>query len=138
MKRLSDWRIRYEQQINEIRSVKFNWGSHDCLSGLVAPITQAITGVDAFVQFRGKYKTAKGALSVMRRAGFSNLAELVGNEFVQAPVAQSQIGDIAAIVVDDGFGYSLGIVNGDCIFVITPNGIETRDLMVAEMIFKVG
>ncbi len=45
---------------------------------------------------------------------------------------------IAAVQDDDDFVYALGVVNGDRVFVISPNGLSTRDISEAVRAFKVG
>jgi hypothetical protein len=42
-----------------------------------------------------------------------------------------------ALPSGDDFGYSLGVVNGDRVFVIHETGLGTRDLTEAKRAFKV-
>lgn len=138
MNRLPQWRINYENLIDDIRRKPFAWGYMDCLAGLVDPAVQALTGEEPFFRFRARYKTAKGALGVMRRSGFENLADLVASELPEIHPSMCVVGDIVAIPTDDDFAYALGVVNGDRVFVISPNGLSTRDISEAVRAFKVG
>lgn len=136
--RVLDWRLRFEKQIDTIRRNPFAWGNADCLFGLVAPIVREITGdMSYFHRFEGRYKTARGALGTMKRNNFDSIADLVASEFPEIHPSQCVVGDIAAIPTDDNFAYSLGIVNGDRIFVMHQNGLGTRDLLEATRAFKV-
>lgn len=135
--RKDDWRTQFEKTIDDLKEKQFTWGA-DCLFGLVVPILEAITHDDPrFTRFAGRYKTAKGAISVMRRAGFKNLADLAASELPEIHPSQCRVGDIAAIPTDDGFGFSLGVVNGDRVFVKLENGLGTRDLLDATRAFQV-
>ena len=44
----------------------------------------------------------------------------------------------AAIPADDGFGFTLGVVNGERIFVLRPDGFGTVDLLAAGRAFRIG
>lgn len=129
---------KFAQALDNIVAAEFQWGSMDCLFGLVVPVVEAATGRSAlFSRFRGKYKSARGALSVMKRAGFETLADLVGSEFPEIKPSEIRMGDIAAIKTDDDFAYSMGICNGQRVFVLHPDGLATRDLSEVARAFRV-
>lgn len=135
--RRKDWRSRFEAAIDRLKAEPFEWGS-DCLFGLAVPILEAISdNAPLFTRFAGRYKTAKGALSVMRRAGFENLADLVASELPEIHPSRCRVGDIVAIPTEDDFGFSIGVVNGDRVFVKLQSGIGTRDLLEASRAFQV-
>jgi len=137
MTRKDNWRKTFETTIDDLKERPFAWGS-DCLFGLVVPILDAISDdAPRFRAYAGRYKTAKGALGVMRRSGFTNLADLVASEMPEIHPSQCRIGDIVAIPTDDDFGFSLGVVNGDRVFVKLESGIGTRDLLEAKRAFQV-
>lgn len=138
MRRLEHWRGEFEAEIDRIKSNPFRWGAEDCMYGLITPVIKAITGKRLFDKYRGRYKTAKGALGVMRRAGFKTLADLVASELPEVHPSRCRVGDVVALPTDDEFGFSLGIVNGDRVFVVHEFGLGTRDLMEATRAFKVG
>ena len=137
MTRKETWRKEFELTIDDLKGQQFAWGS-DCLFGLVVPILNAISDDEPhFTRFAGRYKTAKGALGVMRRSGFENMADLVASELPEIHPSQCRIGDIVAIPTDDDFGFSIGVVNGDRVFVKLERGLGTRDLLEAKRAFQV-
>lgn len=97
-----------------------------------------MVGVDIGESYRGKYKTAKGAIRVMKRAKADNLAQLASKHLsVREAPSFAQIGDVMAIPTDDEFGYALGILNGERILVVTLNGLDSRDRSEATIAFEV-
>lgn len=96
---------------------------------------------DAYIgaDYRGRYSTLAGGLRLLKRKGFGNHAELAASLFEEIPVAMASVGDIAAIKVDTGGVYALGVVQGPRIYVVRPGeaGIGTVDLLAAERAFRV-
>jgi hypothetical protein len=139
MKRLPDWRARFERTVDELRARPFDWSQqHDCFVGLVAPLVAAVTGADVAQAYRGRYASMRGAVRVMRNDGFKNLADLVATILPEQHPSMAKIGDIVAIPVDDPFGFSLGVVNGERVFVLRPDMAGTVDLLQSTRAFKVG
>lgn len=138
MKRVADWRIRFDAEIDNIRRIPFAWGKHDCAVSLGARMVKAITGEDIAAEYRGRYKTAAGALKLLRKHGFDDLESLVASLFPEIPVSFARIGDVVVIPSDDEFGCSIGVVNGERIFVLREDGLGTVDLLRAKRAFKVG
>ncbi|NEI70950.1 hypothetical protein GR212_15305 [Rhizobium lusitanum] len=136
--RVDDWRRRFAEEIDRMWRTPFNWDGHDCVVGLAGNMALAITGVDCAAEYRGTYKTAAGALKVMRAAGFENIGDMVASFLPEVHPSLAHVGDIAAIPVESPFGYALGVVNGERIFVLMPNGVGTVDLLDAKRAFKVG
>lgn len=138
MERLPQWRGRLEAAIDEIKSKPFSWENNECGTGLVGSIVFAITGEDPAAPYRDKHKDAAGALRTMRKAGFANLGDMVGSMLEEMHISEAKIGDIAAVKSDSAFGYALGVVNGERVFVLMENGIGTVDLLQCERAFRVG
>lgn len=139
LERQDYWRRRYEAEIDRIKAMPFDWADqHDCALGFAASVVEVLTGADLAAPYRGKYRTAKGALSAMKRAGFDRLDDMVASLLPEIHVSQARIGDVATIPADDAFGCTLGIVNGERIFVMRPDGLGTVDLLDATRAFKVG
>lgn len=139
MTRLPDWNVRYHAFIESMRKVPFKWGAHDCGPAWAGEAVSVMTGQDnPLGKYKGKYKSLKGAISVMKDAGFSDLKELVAAELGE-PVHPSMgyIGDIAVLHDESELKYSLGIVNGERVFFRTKDGIGTVDLLECDSIFKV-
>lgn len=137
MMRMEDWRRRLGEYVNDARTTPYAFGRQDCWL-FVAGAVAAMTGIDHAKPHRGRYKTARGALGIVKRAGASNMADFAGLflEEHESPVV-AQIGDVMAIPTDDAFGFSLGILNGERVLVVSPNGIDTRDRSEATRAFKV-
>lgn len=135
--RSEEWRKKLGQYVVGLRGEPYAFGRQDCWL-FVAGGIEAMTGEDHAKPHRGRYKTARGALRIMRRAGAADMAEFAGLflEEIEAPVF-AQIGDVMAIPTKDAFGFSLGILNGERVLVVTPNGIDTRDRSEATRAFRV-
>jgi hypothetical protein len=138
MKRLPDWRTRFDAAIDDMKAKPFAWGEHDCGPGLVGRMVLAMTGEDVARRYRGKYRTARGALGVMRRAGFNTLADMAGSVLPEVHPSRARVGDIAAFPADTAFGYALGVVNGERVYVLREDGLGTMDLLSATRAFRVG
>lgn len=135
--RREDWRKRLGIYVDTLRRKPYAFGTQDCWL-FVAGAVAAMTGEDYAKPHRGRYKTARGALGIVKRAGASNMAEFAGLVLEEhASPVFAQIGDVMAIPTKDAFGFSLGILNGERVLVVTPNGIDTRDRSEATRAFKV-
>lgn len=138
MKRLPDWRARFEREIDAIKAKPFAWGEHDCGPGLAGRLVFALTGEDVAAPYRNAYTDALGALRAIREAGFTDLAELAASIAPEIHPSRARIGDIAAYRMDTPFGWALGVVNGERVYVLRPEGIGTLSLAMADRAFKVG
>lgn len=120
--RVRDWRSRLTVALDRVAAQPFAWGHADCLLGLVAPVTEALTEADLWAAWRGRYATARGALRVMHGDGFDTLADLAASVLPEVHPSCAGEGDIAAIPTGDGFGYALGVVSGANVIVLSPRG----------------
>lgn len=139
MIRLPDWAARLHDFIDSVKREPFSWDGGDCALGWAARAVEAQTGVDPVAAYRGKFKTAKGALAAMKKMGASDLAEAAALFLPRHDhPSQAQIGDIAAVPKDDAFGFTLGIVNGETILVLREDGMGIVPRTAATQAFKVG
>jgi hypothetical protein len=138
MKRLKGWAVGLDEMLEKIRRTPFDWSGGDCAIALGAAAVRAITGEDLAAEYRGKYSTAASALKVMKEAGFDDLADLVASMLPEIPVSFARTGDIVTIEKDDEFKSTIGVVNGERVFVLRPDGLGTLDLLQAKRAFKVG
>ncbi|MCA2372195.1 hypothetical protein ATU3B_11250 [Agrobacterium genomosp. 3 str. CIP 111-78] len=137
--RKDDWRARFAAEVDRIKRTPFAWGSHDCGPGLAGNLVYAVTGVDCAAQWRGAYHDARGAARAMHEAGFSNLADAVASMLPEYEhPSQARIADVAAIKVNSVFGYALGVIDYERVFVLTETGIGTIDRSEIARAFKVG
>lgn len=99
----------------------FEWGTWDC--GLMAAdCVQAMTGVDIAAEFRGRYKTAKGARRVMRgdmSTMMTRVAATYGMPEIMPTLARR--GDM--VMVDTPLGAALGICIGARVACTGPDGL---------------
>lgn len=139
MKRLPGWRSRLDAAIEEMRRTPFDWATgHDCALALASKGILALTGEDVSAPYRGRYQTERGALLVLRKAGFQDLEELAASILPEVAVPFARVGDIVTFPMESAFGSSFGIVNGERAFVLRPEGIGTMDILQARKAFKVG
>lgn len=138
MKRLAGWRSRLEGVVDEYRLSQLDFGKFDCAI-FCARAIEAITGARVGDPAWWRYGSRRGGAKIMLEAGFTNLADLTASVLPEIHPSQAYIGDIAALESDTEFGYALGVVTGDRIFVVREGaGIGTVDLLAAKRAFKVG
>ncbi|MGE6740255.1 DUF6950 family protein [Allorhizobium pseudoryzae] len=138
LERTPGWRRRFEAVCDDWKREPFSWGDNDCAVGLVGRLVEAVTGQDLTAQYRGQYDDAESAYRQMRRAGFTNLADMVASILPEIHPSQAKIGDVAAFRTDSPFGFALGVVNGERVLLLREVGFGTLDLLEAERAFKVG
>lgn len=136
MRRYSYWRDALFDYVHAAAREPFAWGSHDCAL-FAAGAVAAMTGKDFGSPYRGKYKTLRGGLGLLRRKGFADHAELAASLFEEIHPSKAHVGDIAAIE-EDGH-VALGIVQGPRIYVLRHGaaGIGTVGLLDAKRAFRV-
>jgi len=108
--RLHQWESALADYLRACEGTPFAWGVCDC-SLFAADAVRAMTGVDHGVEFRGKYKTAAGAVRVLKRTGgVSGIADAALGARV-APLMLAR-GDLAAVHTEKG-EEALGVVGLD-------------------------
>src|SRR5690606_37853811 len=98
----------------------FSWETqHDCGLGLVVEVVRVLTGHDFGEPYRGRYTTQQGAVRMMKKEGFDNLADMVASMVPEIHPSRCRIGDVVAFRDENSlFGHALGIVNGERSFVM--------------------
>lgn len=134
MKRRPDWNARLHAYVDAVKRLPFDWGEHNCAT-FAAGAIEAMTGENLANGYR--FKTERGALQAMKRAGFDNLADLAAAKLPEIHISQARLGDVAAIPTDSAFGYVLGIVNGETILALRPDGMGLAPLFTATRAFRV-
>lgn len=132
--RRPDWAARLSSYLAACGSQPFAWGVMDCTL-FAAGAVEAMTGVDPAARHRGQYKTAKGALSRLRRAGCETPADLAALHLPEVPVHHAGIGDVVAITTDDG--PALGIWQGEFAYAVGPDGFGLVDPSRVTRAFRV-
>jgi hypothetical protein len=129
--RVEDWQARLWDYIDAAKDQPFVWGTRDCATW-VADWRCIITGQDAAQAWRGRYRTERGALRAIRRAGFASIEEWVDSIAPRLPgPLLAQRGDVAMV---QG---ALGIVTGAQIAALSPGGLVFVPLTDAEMAWRV-
>lgn len=110
--RLPDWPERLAALIEQRRREPFAWGRHDCALW-AADAVLAITGTDLAKPWRGRYRSAAGAVRIIHQQGAADagLAALVDEALCRRlHVRQAQRGDV--VLADMGAMNALGVVSG--------------------------
>ena len=108
--RLPGWEGILAEAIEAARDRSFRWGRHDCATFAFDLRRTLAGGPDVAALWRGRYRTARGAVRVMRRLGWQSL-EAAGRDLLGAPlpsVQQAQRGDLVLANTGLGFGICLG------------------------------
>ena len=101
--RRADWRERLAALIVERRFLPTIWGQRDCCL-FAADAVQAMTDVDFAESLRG-YRSAKGAVRALRRAGFSCVFDYVDARLPRADRARD--GDVVGLPCPKGSGLDM-------------------------------
>lgn len=132
--RQKHWQSRLTAYLAASARKEFVEGQHDCAL-FAAGAVAAVTGHDYAAAYRGRYTTTRGGIRVLRKAGFADHVALASSHLAEKPVARANPGDLAVIKVEDG--PALGVVQGEGIFVLRPNGMALVPLTAAYMAFEV-
>lgn len=129
------WQGEYVAHLQERMHVPFDPGSLDCAIA-AADAVYIITGEDHAAIYRGNYKTLAEGYRAIRKAGFVDHIEYAASLFEELPSALfAQAGDLA--VIPDGEGHdTLGIVQGENIYVMRPTGYGIVKLTMATRAFR--
>lgn len=132
MKR-DDWQARLTEYVVAVQRQAFEPGRMDCAL-FAAGAVHAMTGEDMAKGFRG-YKTLAGGYRKLKAQGFADHVALAALRFKEVPPAFAQVGDVAAVPTDEGL--ALGIVQGEWIYVMRPDGLGIVSLLDAARAFRV-
>jgi hypothetical protein len=117
----------------------FAWGSRDCCL-FAADAVLCITGLDPAIDFRGRYKTAKGAARVLKKyGGLEGAVEVIALDhgMMEVPVGLAQRGDV--VLIDSPRGLALAVVNlKGGVTAQGPDGVIHHDIRVAHRAWRVG
>ena len=135
MKKLDDWRQRLRAYLAAQSDVPFSWSDADC-GAFAGGAVEAMTGENPHAKVAGKYKTMKGALRALKRAGHEDHVAYAASVLseIENPLF-AQFGDIA--VVNSPEGPALGVVVGAHIEVRAPHGRGLVPLTDAKRAFRV-
>jgi hypothetical protein len=132
--RLSDWRPRLLDYLLTVSKQPFEPGVNDCALFAAGGLA-AMTGVDLSAEWRGQYTTLEQGYALLRAAGHRDHIALAAQHLKEIPAAFAGVGDVA--VVAGSIGDSLGIVQGEGIYVLTLRGLGVVPLDHAHQAFRV-
>lgn len=135
MIRLADWSPRLDAAIAIGRRAAFEYGQHDCLRFPAACI-EAVTGVDLFAPFSGRYQDEAGAQALVPAVEpfLEGLAAQHGWTAVSA--RQGRRGDLAALRL--GPTFLCAVVYGSLFLPEQPRGLRRVNLLMAEKVWRIG
>ena len=135
MKKHETWKQDLRAYLAEQADQPFVFGRVDCGS-FAGGAVEAMTGQNPHAKVAGKYKTMKGALRALKRAGHEDHVAYAASVLteIENPLF-AQFGDIA--VVDSPEGPALGVVVGAHIEVRAPHGRGLVPLTDAVRAFRV-
>jgi hypothetical protein len=132
--RLFDWQTRLAAWLSTVRKTPFKEGRHDCAL-FAAGAVQAMTGTDLAAAFRGRYRTTRGGLRVLRREGFADHIDLAARHFDEIAPSAAQPGDLVAVQTPEGL--ALGVVQGAAAYVPGRDGLALIPVKGASRAFRV-
>ena len=134
-KRNANWREALIAYLGRVKRTPYRPGKHDCAL-FAADAVAAMTGDDYAAPFRGRYKTIRGGMRVLRKAGFTDHVALAEAHLTPIPPAMVRAGDLA-VVPGEGGAPSLGVVQGEKVYVLTPAGVGLVSILKIQRGFQV-
>lgn len=134
MMRSDKWAVVLSQYLGEVARTPFAYGRNDCAL-FAAGAVKAMTGVDPAAAWRGRYRTLRGGLRILRADGHDDHIAAAAALLPEVAVAMAQPGDLAVVPTPDGL--ALGVVQGRAIYVLRPDGLGLVDLLSATRAFRV-
>lgn len=101
--RRPDWEARLGAYLRACRDTPFAWGRHDCCL-FAAGAVIAMTGIDLMGEFRGRYRTPRGAIRALRRHGAGTLEATMDGKLLAIEPAYAKRGDLVLANYGEGEG----------------------------------
>lgn len=133
--RVAHWERILAARLEAAQAEPFAWGTHDCATWAFDLRRELIGGADVASAWRDRYKTALGALRVMRRLGWPEL-EAMGRDLLGDPLATpllAQRGDLILGGADPAFGVCAGARAA----FVSPGGLVQVPLADCHMAWRV-
>ncbi len=130
--RRDGWEGALADMVDAARARPFAWGRHDCLTW-AADCVAAMTGVGTDEPWRGSYRTARGAIRVLRRMGHRTVADAVTSR-LGAPLASPLMAQRGDILSD---GEAMGVCVGADGAFPGPSGLVFRPVLACMTAWRV-
>jgi hypothetical protein len=120
--RTPGWDVRLAEVVEGLREAPFAWGTADCLT-MVADVDLAMTGHDPMAGQRGKYRSAGGAVRLMRKLGYVSIDTALGALYPETGPAMARRGDCGLVAANEGtFLFGAVVVLGDVVMARASQG----------------
>jgi hypothetical protein len=120
--RLPDWKARLTEYVATCARTPYALGQHDCAL-FAAGAVEAVSGVDPAAAWRGRYQTKEGGLRVLKRAGVTDHIAATAAALPEIAPAFAAAGDVACVMDEASGGLALGVVQGELVYVLRPDGL---------------
>lgn len=135
--RIQGWEARLADVVREARGTAYRLGDHDCFR-FACEVVHALTGVDHWTSWAGKYSTEAEALVLIRNHGGSftgTFSKIFGSAPI--PITFAQRGDIAEIQDETGQKH-LGVVIGADVAVLMDSGLHFLSRRACTHAWRIG
>ncbi len=129
--RVPAWEDALANYIAIKRHEPFEYGVNDCCLFAAGAVLQ-ITGEDPMPEFRGKYDSLKGSLTVIKEIGAGTLEATLDGKFPEVAIGHAQRGDLAF------FDGSVGVVMGGFAYFASDDGLERVPRAMWDKCWSVG
>ena len=137
MSRMEGWEARLGDTIERARSRSYKIGEHDCFR-VACEVVEALTGVDRWSEWQGRYSTEREALRLLAAHGHS--FESAGDKFfgvARCAPRLAQRGDIVAFRAANGTKH-LGVCMGEKTAVTSAEGLAFVGTLEALCAWRIG
>ncbi|MFN4090532.1 MAG: DUF6950 family protein [Alphaproteobacteria bacterium] len=119
MRRLPDWHARLTRWLVAQAGRRWRPGSVDCAL-FAAGAVRAQTGIDLARGLRGRYRSVRAGVALLRARGFDGPEAFLAAHLPAVPRLRARTGDIA--VIDTPAGPAFGVLDGEAVHVLHPRG----------------
>ncbi len=132
--RFEAWPEILAEEIQKASDQRFVWGQCDCALW-AANVVLAMTGTDYAEEFRGKYKSAKGSVQVLKRIGEVTLSATLTEKLTPINcLLKTQRGDVVTKEFDGA--QALGICIGSKVAFKARVGLSFYPLSECELSWR--
>lgn len=135
--RLDGWELRLAGLIEEARMQPYVLGSHDCFK-LACKNVEALSGVDLWSAWQGRYHTQRQALRLL--AEYGGTFDEAGSKFFKVDACAPSLarrGDVLKYVDAAGAPH-LGVCMGSRVAVMAEHGLTYIDRSDCELCWRIG
>ena len=129
--RVPAWEDALANYIAIKRHEPFEYGVNDCCLFAAGAVIE-VTGEDPMPEFRGKYDSLKGSLTVIKEIGAGTLEATLDGKFPEVGIGHAQRGDLAF------FDGSVGVVMGGFAYFASDDGLEKIPRAMWDKCWSVG